>query len=145
MAGFKSFLSAIGNDVKKVFAFISSPAGQTIIQTGEGVAEAIDPGLSGLFNIANTYITEAVKTEAIATAAGQQSGSGTQKLAAVTSAVTPTVLAYAQQAGLATPTATQIQNAANAIVAFLNAFPPPATAAAVPVPVPTPVATPAAA
>ena len=65
---------------------------------------------------------EALKTEALAAGAAAQTGSGTQKLAAVTAAVTPSVLSYAKAAGLATPTATEIQNAADGIVAFLNAL-----------------------
>ncbi len=119
---FKSVLSTLGGDVKKVFAWVGSTKGQAVIGAGEAVVETVEPGLSGIINIANAYITEALKTEALATAAGQQNGSGTQKLAAVTAAVTPTVLAYAQQAGLAAPTATEINNAANGIVFFLNAL-----------------------
>lgn len=122
MASFKSVLEAIGSDVKKVFAWVGSPAGQATLAAGEATAEAIYPPATGLINLANTYITEAIKTEALAAGAAAQNGTGAQKLAAVTASVTPAVLQYAQQAGLPTPTAAQIQTAANGIVAFLNAF-----------------------
>jgi len=120
--GFKSVLSTFGGDIKKVFEWVGSAKGQAVVASGEAVVEVIDPGLTGIINLANTYITEALKTEALAAGAAAQNGTGTQKLAAVTAAVTPSVLAYAKAAGLAVPTATEIQNAADGIVAFLNAL-----------------------
>ena len=125
MANVKTFLSAVGADAKKLFGWLGSSQGQTLISTGEAVVEAVDPALTGIVSIANTYLTEILKTENIATNAGAQSGTGVQKSAAVVSAVTPQVLAYAKAAGLPTLTAEQIQNAATAAVAFLNAFPAP--------------------
>ena len=122
MATFKSVLSVIGGDAKKVFAFLSSSKGQAVISTGEAVVEAVDPALTGLIGLFNTYLTEALKVETISAAAGAQTGSGLQKAAAVVAAVTPQVLAYAQTAGLAAPTATEIQNQANAVVAFANSI-----------------------
>lgn len=119
---FRSVLQKIGADAKSVFSWVGSAKGQAIIGAGEAVIEGVDPALTGLFSLANTYISEAVKTEALAAAAGTQTGSGVQKLAAVTSAVTPQVLAYAKAAGLPTPTADQISAAANSIVSFLNAL-----------------------
>ena len=119
---FKSILSTIGSDAKKVFAFLGSSKGQQIIAAGEGVLVTVDPGLAGLAGLFNTYAAEALKIEAIATAAGSQSGTGAQKLAAVVAAVTPTALAYAQSAGLAAPTAAEIQNQVTAAVAFVNAI-----------------------
>jgi hypothetical protein len=65
MATFKSILSTIFSDVKKVVAWVGSSKVVTVI---EDAAEAVDPGLAGIFNLANTYITEAVKTEALFTA-----------------------------------------------------------------------------
>jgi hypothetical protein len=119
---FKSVLETIGADVKKVFAYVGSPQGQALITAGESVAETAFPEITGLVNLANTYITESLKTEALAAGAAQQNGTGTQKLAAVIAAVTPTALAYAQQNKLPTPTAAQIQAGANGIVSFLNAL-----------------------
>lgn len=119
---FKSVLSTVFSDSKKVFAWVGSAKGQAVIGAGESLAEGVDPALAGIFTLANTYIQEAIKTEALATAAGAQSGTGVQKSSAVVSAVTPSVIAYAKQAGLPAPTATEITNAANGIVAFLNAF-----------------------
>jgi len=121
MATFKSVLSVIGADAKKVFAWVGGP-GAAVITSGEAIVEAVDPGLTGIINLANTYLAEVLKTEALATAAGAQSGTGMQKSAAVVAAVTPAVVAYAQAAGLPAPTAAEITAAANGIVAFLNAL-----------------------
>jgi len=120
--GFKSVLTVIGADAKKVFVWVASPKGQAVIHTGEAVAEAIDPGLTGLINLSETYMQEIIKTEALAAAAGAQTGTGVQKSAAVVSAVTPAVIAYAKEAGLPTPTADQISKASDAMVAFLNSL-----------------------
>lgn len=122
-----SFLSFLGKDVKAVFNWLGSAKGQPTLSTGEAVIESVYPPATGIINLANTWITEAVKEETLATAAGVQTGSGVQKSAAVISAVTPSILTFAKQNGLGTPTAEQIQNANNAIVAFLNAFGAPAT------------------
>ena len=119
---FKSALSTIGADVKSVFAWIGSTKGAAVIAAGEGVVEDVVPGAAGLINLANTGLTEILKVEAIAAGAASQEGSGTQKLTAVVAATTPAVLAYAQASGLPTPTATQIQNAINGLVAFGNAL-----------------------
>lgn len=119
---FKSVLAKIGADVKEVFAYIGSPQGQAVIAAGEGVVETVAPQLTGVINLANGFITEAAKTEALAAAAGAQTGSGVQKLNAVVAAVTPQVLAFAKSNGLPTPTSATIQAAANGIVAFLNAL-----------------------
>jgi len=119
---FSSVLSTFGKDVKKVFAWIGSPAGQATIQTGGAVVEAIDPALTGIVTLAEGWIKNAFTVESLAVAAAQQNGTSTQKAAAVMQSMTPAVLQYAQQAGLPAPTAAQIQAANNAIVAFLNAF-----------------------
>lgn len=121
MAG-KSLLGTLGTAFKDVFKWLGSPTGQKVIGTGEAIVEAIDPGLTGIINIANNWLTEIVKAETLATAAGEQNGSGVQKAAMVTSAVTPEILAFAAQHGLPTPTAAKIQVANDALVAFLNAL-----------------------
>jgi hypothetical protein len=120
---FTSALSTIGKDIKGVFAWLGSPTGQAIIKTGEGIVEAVIPASAALINLGNTWMTEAIKTEALAAAALQQNGTSAQKAAATLLATTPQAISFAQQYGLPTPTATQLLAANNAIVAFLNAFP----------------------
>lgn len=120
---FMSVLSTVGKDIKKVFSWIGSPAGQNVIATAGAVVEAIDPALTGAVNLAEHYIKQAFTIESLAVGAAAQTGTGTQKLAAVIAAVTPSALQYAQQAGAPAPTAEQIQTQANAIVMFLNALP----------------------
>jgi hypothetical protein len=127
-----SFLSAFGSDVKKVFAWIGTPAAQTVIGTGEAVVESLVPAATGIITLANTWMQEIIKTEAIAAAAGQQNGSGVQKSAAVINALTPEVLAFASANKLPVPDSATIQKASDALVLFLNAFPsatPPAQSA----------------
>lgn len=119
---FSSILQTIGKDVKEVFAWIGSAQGQKVITVAEAGLETVAPQLTGLITLANAGLTEVVKVEALAAGAAQQNGSGAQKLTAVVAAVTPTILAYAKQNGLAQPTETEIQNAVNGLVAFANAI-----------------------
>lgn len=127
---FKSVLDYLGSDVKKVFAWAGSPKGQAEIATGEALAEAVFPPATGMIAIGNVFLNEAIKTQALATAAGAQEGSSTQKAAVALNAAGPQAIAFAQQYGLPAPTAAQLQAANTAIVAFLNAFSAPATPAA---------------
>lgn len=119
---FSSVLQTIGKDVKSVFTWIGSAQGQKDIQLGEAAVETAFPVTTGFFAIANTILAETMKIEALAAAAGTQNGTGAQKAIAVVTSVTPAVLNYAKANGLPTPTATQIQAAVNAMVAFGNAL-----------------------
>jgi hypothetical protein len=121
MAG-KSLLQTIGADIKGVFSWLGGAKGQQVIATGESIAEAVDPGLTGIINIANNWLEEIIKTEALAAGAAEQNGSGVQKAAIVASAVTPNVVAFAEKNGLPVPTGDKIAAANTALVAFLNAL-----------------------
>lgn len=118
----KSVLGKIVTDVKDVFGFLGSAKGQAVIAAGEGLVEAIVPGTAGVFTLANTWLAEVIKSETLATTAGQGDGSGTQKAAMVLAAVTPQALQFAQANGLPAPTAAQLAAANTALVGFLNAF-----------------------
>jgi hypothetical protein len=118
-----TLLNVLG-DIKKVFVWLGGKQGQQVIATGEAIAEALYPPATGIISIANGWLTEIIKTEAIATAAGAEKGSGTQKSAMVIAAESPQLIAFAQQHGLSNPTADQMQKANDALVAFLNAFEP---------------------
>lgn len=132
---FKSFLDAIGNDAKAVFAFVASPKGQAEITAGEAAAvtvtAAINPAaglvLSGVETLVNAGLTEVVKVEQLAASAGAQSGTGAQKAAAVAQAVTPQITSLLESLGVSAPTATQVQSVASALttglVGVLNALP----------------------
>ena len=111
------FLSSIAKPFVSIFKFLESPRGQAIISAGEGVAISIDPALAPLINLANSWMNKVVATEQIAAAAGAQSGTGTQKAAAVLTAMGPEIAKYFPNA-----TSAEIGNANTAIVAFLNAF-----------------------
>lgn len=112
-----SFLSTIAKDFKSVFSWIGSAKGQAIIAAGESIVTTIDPALGGIFNLANSWISKVITTESLAAAAAQQTGTGVQKAAAVMAAMGPQISQYFPNA-----TAVEIQNANNAIVAFLQAF-----------------------
>jgi hypothetical protein len=118
-----SWLSTLGKDVGKVFGWLGSPKGQAIVGAGEAVAEAVCPALDGVLGITNTWLQEIYKAQALATAAGATgTAGGAQKAAMVLNALSPQVLAFAKTQGLPTPTATDLQTANNALVAFLNAL-----------------------
>jgi hypothetical protein len=116
-----SFLSKFGHDAKAVFGWLGSPRGQAVIGTAGVVAEAFGAPVV-LVNMAETWIQRVVTTEALAQAAGEQAGSGTQKAAAVINQMTPVVASYFPGA-----TQEQMKKANDAIVAFLNAFDLPTT------------------
>jgi|SRR5208337_4127755 len=116
MASFKSILGDIGNGFKKFFGIAV-----TVAQDAEPIIDIAFPGIASLYNLT---VSEVAKAEAAAVAAGQQSGSGTQKLALVIQSITPVFQEYAASTGI--PTAQQtstITNWVNAVVASLNAIP----------------------
>jgi len=125
-----SFLSTIGADFKKVFAFIGNPKVQSTITTvevaGESVADALDPALAGLNPLISSWTQEVFKAEALAAAASQQTGSGALKTAAVVSVMGPQLLAFAEQNKLSAPTAADISVINNAVVTILNTLGSPA-------------------
>lgn len=121
-SGIKTFLDAAGADIVKVFNFLGSPKAQAVISTGEAVAVAIDPALSGFFTLANSWLSEILKTQALATAANAGSGNSAQKAAIALASITPQVLAFAQSNGLPIPTSTKIEEANTALVTFFNAL-----------------------
>lgn len=116
MASFSSILSAIGNGLKKFFGIVIEGA-----VVAEPLVDTLFPGIAALYNLT---VNEVAKAEAAAIAAGQQNGTGPQKLAMVIQAIEPVFQAYAAQTGI--PSAQQvtiIQNWVNAVVASLNAIP----------------------
>ena len=126
MASFSSFLKVFGSDVKKVFSWLVGPQAQTIITTGESIALAIDPALAPILALVNVGIKEAVKIEGLASAAGQQSGTGSQKLAALISTLTPAIYSAAASLKAPIPDQQQVQDIANSVVTILNSFGAPA-------------------
>lgn len=116
-----SWLSTAGKDIKGIFSWLGSSKGQQVIATGEAVAEAVGAP-AAIINIANYWIGKVLTIEAVATAAGQQVGSGVIKAAAVLTDVTPQVLTIAKANGLPVPTSDNLAKANTALVAFLNAL-----------------------
>jgi hypothetical protein len=125
---FLSGLKVFGSDVAKVFSWFGSPRGTAIVQAGEVVLESADPALVPVVSLFNSWAQKAYNIEAIAVAAGQNANSGTDKAAAVISAMTTAIIQYAHEEGLPARTASQIQTANDAAVAFINAMTAPATA-----------------
>jgi hypothetical protein len=119
MASFKTILSDIGHALAKVFgAGVTAVA--TVAQEAEPLVDLAFPGIAALYN---STVAEVLKAEALASAAGQQTGSGPQKLAIAVAAITPTFNAYAAANGLGVPAVSTIENYVNATVASLNAIP----------------------
>lgn len=131
-----NFLKAIAKPFTSIFHFLASPRGKALVATGEAVVESIDPALTPIITIANSWMDKVLATEQLAVTAGTQPGSGTDKAALVMAAMAPEIAKYFPAA-----TAAEISNANDAIVAFLQAFsvpnaPSPAPASA---PAPAPV------
>lgn len=115
MASFSTILSDIGNGLKKIFGI-----GVAASVAAEPIVDILFPGIAPLYN---GTVSAVAAAESAAIAAGNQSGSGPQKLAAVVTAITPIFVQYAQSNGLATPSQAVIENYVNAVVATLNAIP----------------------
>lgn len=114
-ASFKSILSDIGNKLKEFFT-----KALPVAEAAEPIVDVAFPGVAALYN---STVAEVSAAETAAIAAGAQSGTGAQKLAAVVAAITPTFAQYAAQNGLPAPTQAVITNYVNAVVASLNAIP----------------------
>jgi hypothetical protein len=118
-----SILSTIGKDVKGLLSWLGSPKGQAVVNAGEALVEDAFPAATGAINLANTWLVEIFKAEALGEAAGSTAaGTDTQKAAAVIASVTPSVLTFAKAQGLGTPTAANLQSANDALVTFLEAL-----------------------
>lgn len=115
MASFTSILSSIGHGLEKFFS-----VAVTVAKDAEPLVEVFFPGISALFN---TTVTAVGIAESAAISAGQQNGTGAQKLALVLQSVESSFNAYAVANKLPVPSAAQIEAAVNASVAFLNAIP----------------------
>ena len=138
---FKSFLSAVGHDlgvgVTDVFKFLGSAQGQqavTGVETAAAtVATLINPAagaaVAGFESLVNAGLQKVMAIEASASAAGMQTGTGTQKLAAVTSSIAPNVGSFLTSIGISGATEAEVQSyataLANGLVAILNAIPAP--------------------
>jgi hypothetical protein len=112
---FKSILSDIGKGLQKFFT--------VAVKVGQAAEPFVDiafPGISGLYNATVNAVAAA---ENAAIAAGQQSGTGAQKLTYVVGVIEADFNAYAAANGIATPSQTVIENWVNSVVAGLNAIP----------------------
>lgn len=121
MASFASILSAVGHGLKVFFT-----GAVKVAVAAEPIVDIAFPGISVLYN---ATVNEVAKAEAAAIAAGQQNGTGAQKLALVVAAITPVFEEYATQTGIPSAQKEQtIINWVNAVVASLNAIPAPPAA-----------------
>jgi hypothetical protein len=115
MASFTSILSDIGTGLKKFFSVVVGAAA-----VAEPIVDTIFPGLAALYN---TTVAAVANAEAAAIAAGQQNGTGPQKLSLVVAAIESSFNTYASSNGLAAPSTAVIENYVNAVVASINAIP----------------------
>ena len=115
MASFKSILSDIGNGLKKFFGIAVEAA-----QVATPFVDVAFPGIGPLYT---ATVAAAAQAEAAAVAAGQQNGTGPQKLAMVVAAVEKQFQDFASANGISSVTVKTIENWVNAVVASLNAIP----------------------
>lgn len=120
---FTSVLQHIGSALKTIFTF-----GTQVAAIAQPIITVAAPGISALYN---TTLTEVIKAESLAAAAGATQGTGAQKLAAVLTAITPVATEYFQSQGIKVDS-TVLTNWTNAVVASLNAIPAPNLVAAPP-------------
>lgn len=106
MASFTSILSDIRKGLKKFFGIAV-----TVATDVEPFVDQLFPGIAGLYN---SVLAEVAKAEAAAIAAGQQTGTGAQKLALVIQAIAAQFPQY---------TPAQLTIIINGVVAGLNAIP----------------------
>jgi len=121
---FISFLEAVGRDFKKGLT-VALPFIET---AGEAAVATFVPALGPLFN---QTVSAVVTAEQSAAALGTQSGTGTQKAAAVVGLVGPLIVQALKDAGKSA-TAADVQKYIDSIVAILNLAPAPAPAPALP-------------
>lgn len=115
MPNFKTILSDIGNGLKKFFGVAVVAA-----QVATPLVDAAFPGIAPLYT---ATVAAAAQAEAAAVAAGQQSGTGPQKLAMVVSAIEKQFNDFAAANGISNVQTSTIENWVNAVVASLNAIP----------------------
>lgn len=123
-----SFLSVVGKDFKAVFSWLGSSKGKTVIADTEEAAQlagdAAGAGslVSSGISLINNWLSEAIKAETIAAAAGSASGTGATKASVALSTMEPQLLTWLQANGYATANATaQAAKINDAAVALLNA------------------------
>lgn len=114
MASFKTILQDIGHGLKVFFTDATRVA-----QAAEPIVDLALPGIGTLYN---ATVNAAVNAENAAIAEGSQSGTGPQKLALVTAAISSAFAEYAVVNGIKYDQAT-VQAWINAVVATLNAIP----------------------
>lgn len=120
---FVSIMERIGHDIKVVWSDVVK-----YLPAAEGLAAILFPVQSAPVIASVNLITQAVATvEQKFAAAGNPTGTGSEKLAQVLSLVSPTVIALLAQEGLQY-NQTQVTNIVNAVVAVLNVSQTPATA-----------------
>jgi hypothetical protein len=111
---FKSILSGIGHGLAKVFTVATKVA-----EAAEPIVDIALPGIAPLYN---ATVAEVAKAEGLAIAAGQQDGTGAQKLALVVSAIEKEFESFAKANNI-TFDSSHVQAWVNAVVASLNAIP----------------------
>ena len=119
-------LTAFGHKLESVFSWMTSPKGQQVVAAGEAIVETAVPASIPLIDLFNEWAKKAFTVEALAVAASQSNGTGPDKASLAISSITPQVLQYAQEQGLAARTAAQIQAGNDAVVAFIKAMTQPA-------------------
>jgi hypothetical protein len=117
MASVITILSDVGHAFEKLFK-----AGTKVATVIEPEVDILFPGISTLFNGA---VTLATSTEAAASTANAQSGTGVQKLAFATTQIEPLVMQYMSQNNLVPAQGVDATNVVTqAVVNILNAFSP---------------------
>lgn len=114
MASFTSILSSIGHGLKVFFT--------GAVKVAEVAAPFVSVAFPGVAALYTSTVTAVANAETAAAAAGAQQGSGAQKLALVTAAISNDFAAYAKVNGI-TYDQTHVTAWVSAVVASLNSIP----------------------
>lgn len=115
--GFLSFLKKAGQDILKVVTF-----GAIVAKDVAPFVDVYNSALGTLLSGSATAILAAEAAGQTAVNAAPSTANGAQKAALAITAITPLAEQFAKTVGVSNPTAEQIQNFNNALVAALNAF-----------------------
>ena len=115
---FLTVLEKIGHGIATVFEK-AIPIAQEAQIVATPFENLFAPGLAQIINLTIGKIADA---EALAAAAGKQSGSGATKLAYVATAIAPQIAPILSTLGVQSVSSTQYNNFVSALVSALNAF-----------------------
>ncbi len=120
--GFISMLDDAKEGLEEFFKK-ALPIAEDVTKVAKEVEPFVDIVLPGFATLYNATVAEVYKAEALATAAEEQKGTGTQKMAMALSGIYPSAVAYAAANGIPVPDEAQLTQLVESAVTALKALP----------------------